>query len=97
MEESLPIITQFGAAGLIGVLWIIERRHAMLRDRQLDEAHKSITALRAEGDSMLTVIKENTRAITALEGSQRQLVRLLESLTAGAEHTKGDSAMKQAG
>ena len=80
VEEIVPIVTQFGAAGLIGVLWIVERRHAMQRDRQLDEAHRLIAQLHSETESLLTVVKENTRAITALEGSQRQLVRLLERL-----------------
>lgn len=28
MDGSLTALTQFGAAGLIGVLWILERRHA---------------------------------------------------------------------
>jgi hypothetical protein len=81
LEEVVPIVTQFGAAGLIGVLWIVERRHAVTRDRQLDEAHRAITQLHTEAESLLTVVKENTRAITALEGSQRQLVRLLETLS----------------
>jgi len=79
-EDILPVITQFGAAGLIGVLWIIERRHAMTRDRQLNEAHVALTTMRSESESLLTVVKENTRAITALEGSQRELVRWLERL-----------------
>jgi hypothetical protein len=81
--DVISVITQFGAAGLIGVLWIIERRHAMSRDRQLDEAHRQLTSARSESESLLTVVKENTRAITALEASQRQLVRLLESLNGG--------------
>jgi len=89
MSEVIPIVTQFGAAGLIGVLWIVERRHALVRDRQLDEAHRSITRLHTEAESLLTVVKENTRAITALEGSQRQLARLLESLNPSATRPCG--------
>lgn len=78
--DVFAVLTQFGAAGLIGVLWIVERRHALLRDRQLDEAHRLITQLNTEAESLMTVVKENTKAITALEGSQRELARLLESL-----------------
>lgn len=80
-EDLIPVLTQFGAAGLIGVLWIIERRHAMARDRQLDEAHNAITTMRSDSESLMTVVKENTRAITALEASQRELVRWLERLS----------------
>lgn len=39
-ESILQALTEFGAAGLIGVLWILERGHASKRDRQLDEAHR---------------------------------------------------------
>lgn len=80
-EDLIPVLTQFGAAGLIGVLWIIERRHAMARDRQLDEAHNAITTMRSDSESLMTVVKENTRAITALDASQRELVRWLERLS----------------
>ena len=37
--ESLAALTQFGVAGLIGWLWITERRAAGARDRQLEALH----------------------------------------------------------
>ena len=43
-ESILQAMTEFGAAGLIGVLWILERRHASKRDRQLDEAHRLLSS-----------------------------------------------------
>lgn len=69
--------THFGAAGLIGVLWILERRHAALRDRQLDEAHVRLAALHRESSVLLDVVRDNTRAIAALEQSQRELLSLM--------------------
>ena len=80
MEESLTALTQFGAAGLIGVLWILERRHASHRDRQLDEAHRKIAASERDLEALLCVVKENTKAINTLEQSQIRLISLLERI-----------------
>jgi hypothetical protein len=80
IDPALTALSQFGAAGLIGLLWILERRHAAKRDRQLDEAHQAILAQHRERASLLTVIKENTQAIIRLEESQRQLMVLLARL-----------------
>lgn len=73
-------MTQFGAAGLIGLLWVIERRHAAQRDRQLDQAHERILSRERELDALLAVITDSTRAIVALEQTQRRLVELLDRL-----------------
>lgn len=78
-----PVITtlaQFGAAGLIGLLWLYERRHGALRDRQLEEAHRRLLTRERELDSLLKVLQDNTRAINTLELSQRRLIRLLGRL-----------------
>lgn len=96
MGEFIPMLTQFGAAGLIGALWIIERRHAMARDRQIDEAHRVLVARREEAESLLTVVKENTRAVASLEASQRELVRLLTALSPGASEPR-DVAWRREG
>jgi len=77
LSDLLLEFTQFGAAGLIGVLWILERRHAAHRDRQLDEAHERLVRERREAAVLVQVVKENTRAITSLEHAQRRLIGLL--------------------
>ena len=76
----ISTLTQFGAAGLIGLLWILERRHAARRERQLDEAHRQITGKDRELDALLQVVKENSRAISQLEQSQRRLIAALEGM-----------------
>ncbi len=80
MDQALSVMTQFGAAGLIGVLWVLERRHAAQRDRQLDQAHERILSRERELDALLAVITDATRAIIALEQTQRRLVELLNRL-----------------
>ena len=90
-EGLATTLAQFGAAGLIGLLWIMERRFAAARERQLDDAHRTLAAQDRELDALLTVVKENTRAIIRLEQSQLRLTRLLEQLRTGdlSDHDEG--------
>lgn len=74
--ELITILAQFGPAGLIGLLWIAERRHAAARERQLSESHAKLVAQDQAMQSMVGVIKENTRAIVTLEQTQRQLIEM---------------------
>ncbi len=80
MNGTLTALTQFGAAGLIGLLWIMERRYAVHRDRQLDEAHRKLIDQERDLEALLTVVKENTKAINTLQRGQVQLIHLLERL-----------------
>ena len=80
LDGTVTALTQFGAAGLIGMLWVFERRHAPTRDRQLNESHQKLVGQERELDALLTVVKENTRAISTLEQGQRRLIDLLEHL-----------------
>lgn len=79
-HDVLTIIAQFGPAGLIGLLWIAERRHASRHDRQLGETHRRLLERDQDHDVLLSVIKDNARAITLLEATQRQLVDLARGL-----------------
>jgi hypothetical protein len=82
---TLTALTQLGAAGLIGMLWIIERRHAAQRERQLDETHRRLMGQERELQALLEVIRDNTRALQALESGQRRLIELLDRRTARRE------------
>ncbi|MGI9014989.1 MAG: hypothetical protein ACR2GY_12170 [Phycisphaerales bacterium] len=81
-EQSLMAISQFGAAGLIGMLWILERRQAMQRERQLDETHRRIMEEERDNRLLMDIVRENTRAISCLERSQREMTRLLRAIAA---------------
>jgi len=76
-SELLLSLSQFGAAGLIGLLWVLERRHAAARDRQLDEAHRRIVERQRESDVLIAVVRDNTTAVTALRAGQERLIDLL--------------------
>ena len=71
--DSLVQFTSLGSAGLIAAIWFIERRHSEVRDKQLTESHQRILEQRTHVDALMEVVRENTRAITALEASQRTL------------------------
>ncbi|MBX3385654.1 MAG: hypothetical protein KF768_03705 [Phycisphaeraceae bacterium] len=71
--ESLAAIAQLGAAGLIGYLWVTERRWAAERERQLREAHDALLDERRQVDVLVRVVEANTRALTAVEAAQRDL------------------------
>lgn len=72
--ELLTALAQCGPAGLIGLLWIVERRQAARRDVQLHEAHRRLTAQDQSIHALLDVVRDNTRAITLLEATQRRLI-----------------------
>lgn len=68
---------QFGMAGLIAWMWLTERRGAAARERQLTESHERLLEQRVQLDALMDVVRENTRAASALEAGQRSLCALL--------------------
>lgn len=78
MEAELAgAAAQFGVAGLVGWMWLSERRAAAARERELAEAHRRLMEDRAALDAMLETVRGNTRAMTALEIVQRELMAAL--------------------
>ena len=80
MPSPMETLTQFGVPGLIAAMWLVERRASATREKQLTEAHVRLTESRTHLDALLLVVKDNTRAITALEASQRALTQVVERL-----------------
>ena len=60
--EAVSSLTQFGIAGLVGCMWIVERRAASVRER------------------LVQALRDNTRALTALEVGQRGIAEALRGL-----------------
>jgi hypothetical protein len=77
-DDIATILSQFGPAGLMGLLWILERRHAATRERQLGEAHRHLAADQQELAALLHLVRDNTRAIVTLEQTQQRLLRVAE-------------------
>ncbi len=76
--DALPQLTSFGAAGVMGAMWLWERRTSRQRDQQLDEAHTRIVGDRVQLDQLIEVVRGNAEAMTRLATVQDQLIRTLE-------------------
>lgn len=84
-EQLLPILhemTQFGVAGLMGVLWVWERWLSRQRERQLNETHERLTRREEEVESMVRLVDRNARAFDRFAQLQQELHHLLETLHA---------------
>ncbi len=79
---------------LIGWMWIVERRAASVRERQLQEAHDRMLADRTRLEVLVQALRDNTRALTALEVGQRGVTEVLRRL--GVSAADGVSAGERA-
>ena len=70
-------ITSLGAAGLMGAMWLWERRTSQKRETQLDEAHMRILGDRVQLEQLIGVVRQNAEAIARLCTTQDQLLRQL--------------------
>lgn len=87
--EVLSSLTQFGTAGLVAWMWLVERRGAAERERQLSDSHRRILDDRVQVGALMDVVKENTRAVGAMEAGQRAMLALVDRLrVAGADSDK---------
>tara|TARA_R110000868_G_scaffold119469_2_gene317010 strand:+ start:351664 stop:351939 length:276 start_codon:yes stop_codon:yes gene_type:complete len=75
--EVLSALTQFGVAGMVCAMWLIERRASSIRERQISEAHARLIGQLDDRTALIAVIKENTRALSMLEAGQRGLIDVL--------------------
>ena len=76
-KELLDVFVQFGAAGLVGTMWLVERRASSKRESQLGQAHEKLVTQIEERGALIEVVRDNTRAITLLEVGQRGLADAL--------------------
>jgi hypothetical protein len=75
--ELAGAVAQFGVAGLIGWMWLSERRSGSVREKQLQEAHEMLMRQREASRVVVDVVKANTRALTRLEEGQRALLGVI--------------------
>jgi len=78
--DIMQILGQFGVAGLMGALWIWERRLSRRRESQLDQAHGELVRQRESTRALVEMVERNTLAIERLSQTQQQLNRLLERM-----------------
>jgi hypothetical protein len=72
--NAITGLASFGVAGLMGAMWLWERRHSNLREEQLNEAHSRIVRDEQRLEKLVEVVEHNTAAMTRFSETQ-QLVR----------------------
>jgi len=83
--EIAAALAQLGAAGIIGWMWLSERRAATTREKQLGDLHERLMQERPQLGALLEVVRDNTRALTAVEVGQRGIAAALETLAQNLE------------
>ncbi|MFG0246714.1 MAG: hypothetical protein ACF8MF_11770 [Phycisphaerales bacterium JB052] len=86
--EIMGALTQFGVAGLVCWMWLVERRASAERERQMTEAHRALMQQREEREGLIEVVRSNTRALTAMEVGQRELIGAIERLGHGGSERR---------
>ena len=75
---TLPDFTGLGSAGIMGAMWLWERRTSRQREQQLDEAHTRIQGDRVQLDQIITLVRQNTEALTRLCDAQNRVLATIE-------------------
>lgn len=78
--EWLQPLTQFGVAGLMGMLWVWERLMSRRRELQLNETHEHLMSQQQELRVLVKLVRQNTRAMVRFDQTQLQLKELLEKM-----------------
>ncbi len=78
VNAPIDSVTSFGAAGLMGAMWLWERRTNQKREAQIDEAHARILGDRVQLEQLMSVVRQNAEAITRLCTTQDQFLRQLD-------------------
>ena len=73
-------LASFGAAGLMGAMWLWERRHRRLREEQLNSAHQRIMRDEQRLGRIIQVVEHNTDAMARFTETQHSVRQALVDL-----------------
>ena len=76
----------FGAAGVMGAMWLWERRLSRAREEQLTNAHERILRDEERLDQVTRVVEQNTAAFVRFTETQRQMIETLKDLVRELHH-----------
>jgi hypothetical protein len=82
----IPELASFGAAGLMGMMWLWERKQSFRYERQIREAHSRILRDEQRLAKLTQVVEQNTAALTRMTESQRMMMDTLRDLTREIHH-----------
>lgn len=81
-------LTSFGAAGLMGAMWLAERRLSRAREQQIVEAHQRILRDEEKLVCLTEVIDRNTAALVRFVEHQKEQTRVLRELKEELHHVR---------
>jgi len=79
-------LTSMGAAGVMGAMWLWERRSSAQRERELSESHERIMRDEQRLDKLTQVVEQATAAITRFEQTQREMSGFIKHLLKEIHH-----------
>ena len=74
-------LASFGAAGLMGALWLWERRLSRCREAQLTQSHERIGRDEERLGKLIQVVQQNTAAFIRFTETQRELCDTVKHLS----------------
>lgn len=81
-------VTGFGAAGLMGAMWLWERRMSRDQEQRLADAHHRILRDEERLEKFTQVVEHNSAALERFNETQRLIVETLKDLTREVQHGK---------
>ena len=72
--EAISQLTSLGAAGVMGAMWLWERRSSRAREEQLDEAHARVLGDRVQLEQLIEVVRDNAQAMERLTATIEQVL-----------------------
>lgn len=88
MLSILTDLTSFGAAGLMGAMWLCERKLNRTREQQILEAHNRILRDEQRLHCLGDVVDKTTSAIVRFAAGQQQQNDILKSLLKELRHAR---------
>lgn len=84
----LSDLTSFGTAGLMGALWLWERKLNRRREEQLDATHERILRDEQKIACLIDVVDKNTAAIVRFVEHQKEQSRILKHIMEVTNHVR---------
>lgn len=78
--QVIEPLTQFGVAGLMGLLWVWERRLSRRREDQLDQAHAELVHHREQQNLLVELVQHNTQTIERFNQTLSQMKLVMEQI-----------------
>ena len=89
MLSVVTDITSLGAAGVMGAMWLWERRSSAQRERELSESHERILRDEQRLDKLTQVVEQATAAITRFGQTQQEMAELIKHVLKEIHHGSG--------